>query len=212
MKAKLFAALTFAVAVAATGCGPGIDMGAIAAAAEAKVGAAAPQFTLTDSTGRTHSLADHAGKTVVLEWTNHECPFVKKHYGAGNMQAQQRNTTADDIVWLTINSSAPGKQGHVDGAGAERVRTDARAAQTAYLLDPEGNVGRAYGAKTTPHMYIIDPDGVLRYAGAIDSIPSADTDDIAKAVQYVPQALSELAAGQPVSVAVTRPYGCAVKY
>ncbi len=199
MKALLLTtALTFAAAPAAF--------------ATATVGQPAPAFELLDSTGQTRSLADFAGKTVVLEWTNHECPFVKKHYGAENMQAQQRDATAADVVWLTVNSSAPGKQGHVDGAAAERIRGDARAAQTAYLLDPDGTTGRAYGAKTTPHMYVIDPDGVLRYAGGIDSIPSADKSDIAKATQYVPQALAELAAGQPVSVAVTRPYGCSVKY
>ncbi len=211
MKSSMLAALTFA-AVAITGCGPGVDIDAIAAAATAKVGQPAPALALIDSTGMTRSLADFAGKTVVLEWTNHGCPFVKKHYGAENMQAQQRNATAGDIIWLSVNSSAPGKQGHVDGAGAEKVRSDAKAAQTAYLLDPDGTAGRAYGAMTTPHMYIIDPEGVLRYAGAIDSIPSADKSDIAKATQYVPQALAELAAGQPVSVAVTRPYGCDVKY
>lgn len=207
---SLATALTFAVAL--TGCGPGVDMDAIAAAASAKVGEPAPAIALVDSTGKSRSLAEFAGKTVVLEWTNHDCPFVKKHYGAENMQAQQRAATADDVVWLTINSSAPGQQGHVDGAAAERIRGDARAAQTAYLLDPDGVTGRTYGAKTTPHMYIVDPEGVLRYAGAIDSIPSADKDDIAKATQYVPQALAELAAGQPVSVTVTRPYGCSVKY
>jgi hypothetical protein len=211
MKSRTFAAVLTA-AIFFTGCGPGVDIDAVAAAATAKVGEPAPAFTLVDSTGKTRSLSDYAGKTVVLEWTNHGCPFVKKHYGADNMQAQQRDATADDVAWLTINSSAPGLQGHVDGAGAEKVRSDAKAAQTAYLLDPDGKTGRAYGAVTTPHMYIVDAGGVLRYAGAIDSIPSADADDIAKATQYVPQALSELAAGQPVSVAVTRPYGCAVKY
>jgi peroxiredoxin len=185
---------------------------AAAAAANAKVGQPAPAFTLVDSTGKKRSLADYKGKTVVLEWTNHGCPFVKKHYGSGNMQKQQREATAKGVVWLTINSSAPGKQGHVDGAGAEKVRGDAKAAQTAYLLDPAGTVGRAYGAKTTPHMYVIDPQGVLRYAGGIDSIESADAGDIAKATQYVPQVLAELSAGKPVSVSVTRPYGCSVKY
>ena len=191
MKASLLAAsLTFAVALAACGAS-NADVEAIAAAAVAKVGQPAPAFQLVDSTGKTHSLAEFAGKTVVLEWTNHECPFVKKHYGAGNMQAQQRAATADGVVWLSINSSAPGKQGHVDGAQAEGIRGKAKAAQTAYLLDPQG---------------------VLRYAGAIDSIPSADTDDIAKATQHVPTALAELAAGKPVSVAVTQPYGCSVKY
>lgn len=219
MKAvKLFLSLTFAAALTA---GVLLTLGVrsnnaaeatAAALPDAKVGQPAPAFTLTDSTGKTHSLSDFAGKTVVLEWTNHECPFVKKHYGANNMQAQQRAATAKNVVWLSVNSSAPGMQGHVDGAAAERIRGEARAVQTAYLLDPAGTAGRAYGAKTTPHMYVIDPKGVLRYAGAIDSIPSADTDDIAKATQYVPQALAELAAAKQVSVAVTRPYGCSVKY
>ena len=211
MKAPLIVAALM-LAVPLTGCGSDADVEAIAAAATARVGQPAPAFELADSTGQTHALADFAGKTVVLEWTNHECPFVRKHYGAENMQAQQRDATADGVVWLTINSSAPGLQGHVDGGAAERIRADAGAAQTAYLLDPDGTVGRAYGAKTTPHMYVIDPEGVLRYAGAIDSIPSADKSDIAKATQYVPQALAELEAGQPVSTAVTRPYGCSVKY
>lgn len=185
---------------------------AVAAAAAAKVGQPAPAFSLVDSTGKTRSLAEFKGKTVVLEWTNHDCPFVKKHYGSGNMQKQQRDATAKGVVWLSINSSAPGKQGHVDGAGAEKVRRDAKAAQTAYLLDPTGAAGRAYGAKTTPHMYVIDAKGVLRYAGGIDSIPSPEAGDLARATQYVPQALAELAAGKPVSMQVTRPYGCSVKY
>jgi hypothetical protein len=202
MKALLLTAvLTFTIACATYD-----------AVAAAEVGEPAPAFELVDSTGQTRSLAEFAGKTVVLEWTNHECPFVKKHYGSDNMQAQQRDATSDGVVWLTVNSSAPGQQGHVDGAAAERIRGNGRAAQTAYLLDPDGIAGRAYGAKTTPHMYVIDPDGVLRYAGAIDSIPSPKPTDIARATQYVPQALAELAAGQPVSVTVTRPYGCAVKY
>ena len=212
MKAAPFLASVFTIVVAMTGCGPGVDIEAVAAAATAKIGQPAPAFTLVDSTGQTRSLADYAGKTVVLEWTNHECPFVKKHYGAENMQAQQRAATADGVVWLSVNSSGAGQQGHVDGAEAEKIRGNARAAQTGYLLDPQGTTGRAYGAMTTPHMYVIAPDGVLRYAGAIDSIPSADQADIAKATQYVPQALKELAAGQAVSVSVTRPYGCSVKY
>jgi peroxiredoxin len=185
---------------------------ATSAPAVATVGQPAPAFELVDTSGQSHSLSDFAGKTVVLEWTNHECPFVKKHYSAGNMQAQQREATADGVVWLTINSSAPGLQGHVDAATADRIRDEADAAQTAYLMDGDGTVGRAYDAKTTPHMYVIDPQGVLRYAGAIDSIPTADRDDLANATQYVPQALAELAAGQPVSTPVTRPYGCSVKY
>lgn len=210
MKAPLFAtALSFAVVAAASCAAPDAEATAVAAP---PVGQPAPAIELVDTTGKTRSLAEFAGKTVVLEWTNHECPFVKKHYGSGNMQAQQRDATADGVVWLTVNSSAPGKQGHVDGAAANRIRGAAGAAQTAYLLDPDGTAGRAYGAKTTPHMYVIDPEGVLRYAGAIDSIPSPDAGDIAKATQYVPQALAELAAGKPVSVNVSRPYGCSVKY
>lgn len=215
MKASLLATAVMFAAVSMTACAaPDATAAANAAAAAsaATVGQPAPAFKLVDSTGKTHSLADYKGKTVVLEWTNHECPFVKKHYGSGNMQAQQKQATADGVVWLSVNSSAPGKQGNVDGAAAEKVRKDARAVQTAYLLDPTGATGRAYGAKTTPHMYIIDPQGVLRYAGGIDSIQSADVADIKKATQYVPQALAELAAGKPVSVAVTRPYGCSVKY
>ena len=209
MKRTLFAA---ALACALAGCGTDVDIDAVAAAAVAKVGQPAPALQLVDSTGKSRSLAEFAGKTVVLEWNNPECLFVRKHYGADNMQAQQRAATAAGVVWLSVNSSAPGEQGHMDGAEAEQVRGEAKAAQTAYLLDPQGLAGRAYGAKTTPHMYVIDPAGVLRYAGAIDSIPSPDAGDIAKATQYVPQALGELAAGKPVSVALTQPYGCSVKY
>jgi peroxiredoxin len=215
MKVRLLAtALMFATAtVALTACtAPDATAATSPVTATAVVGQRAPAFQLVDSKGKSRSLAEFAGKTVVLEWTNHECPFVKKHYGSGNMQAQQRQATAAGVVWLSINSSAPRKQGNVDGAAAERVRSQARAAQTAYLLDPTGTVGRTYGAKTTPHMYVIDPKGVLRYAGGIDSIPSSDVDDIAKATKYVPQALAEFAAGKPVSVPVTRPYGCSVKY
>ena len=149
---------------------------------------------------------------MVLEWTNHECPFVKKHYGAKNLQTQQGRATADGVVWLAINSGAPGKQGSVDGAGANAIIARDGHQASAYLLDPTGDTGRAYGAKTTPHLYVIDADGVLRYNGAVDSIPSADPADIAAATQYVPQALAELAAGKPVSVPTSTPYGCSVKY
>jgi peroxiredoxin len=182
-----------------------------AALADAKIGKAAPAFTLTDANGKTHSLADFKGKTVVMEWTNADCPFVKKHYG-GNMQKQQAEATADDVVWLTVNSSKPGKQGHVDGKGALQVIASTGGKQTAYLLDAPGAVGKAYGAKTTPHMYVIDGAGTLQYAGAIDSIPSADKSDIGKATQYVPQALADLDAGKPVRVTSSQPYGCSVKY
>ena len=185
---------------------------AVASAAVAKVDQPAPGFELVDSEGKTRSLSEFAGRTVVLEWTNHKCPFVGKHYDAGNMQAQQRAATADGVVWLTINSSAPGKQGHVDGAGAEEVRRDVGAAQTAYLLDPEGVAGRAYGAKTTPHMYIITPDGKIAYNGAIDSIKSNKVDDVPKATNYVLAGLASLKAGKQPAPALTVPYGCDVKY
>ena len=183
-----------------------------ALAADAKIGAPAPAFTLTDTAGVTHNLSDFAGKTVVLEWTNHDCPFVKKHYNGENMQHQQADATADGVVWLVVNSSALGKQGYVSPAQADQIQADWKAQQTAYLFDTDGSVGKAYGAKTTPHMYIIDAEGMLRYNGAIDSIPSANVADIEKAEQYVEIALAELAAGKPVSRPLTQPYGCSVKY
>lgn len=181
------------------------------ALAKPEVGKPAPAFTVTDAGGQTRSLADFAGKTVVLEWHNPECPFVQKHY-SGNMQAQQKDATGRDVVWLTINSGKAGKQGHMDGAQAKAYLAKSNAAPTAYLLDADSATGTAYGAKTTPHMYVIDGQGTLRYMGAIDSVPSADVGDIADATQYVTQALAELEAGKPVSVASTQPYGCSVKY
>lgn len=180
--------------------------------AEAAIGAPAPAFTLPDSDGNQRSLSEFAGRTVILEWTNYDCPFVRKHYDSGNMQQQQKQAVQDGAAWLVINSSSPGKQGHVDGQGAREDMARDGFASTAYLLDPEGTVGMAYGAMTTPHMYIIDGDGILRYKGGIDSIRSADQADIAQAKQYVPAALAEMAAGEPVSDSNTRPYGCSVKY
>lgn len=176
------------------------------------VGEAAPAFSAVDSQGKTHALSDYTGKTVVLEWSNPECPFVKKHYGAGNLQKQQADAAAHGVVWLTVNSGAAGKQGHFDAASANAWIAKVGGKANAYLLDADGQVGHAYAAKTTPHLYVIDGSGVLRYMGGIDSIQSADADDIAKATQYVPQALSELAAGKPVSVPTSEPYGCSVKY
>jgi hypothetical protein len=178
----------------------------------AGIGAPAPVFTLTDSHGAHRTLAEFAGKTVVLEWTNAECPFVKKHYDSGNMQKQQAAAVADGVIWLTINSGAPGKQGHVSGEQANAIQKNWKAANTAYLIDADGKVGRAYDAKTTPHMYVIDKDGMLRYNGAIDSIASADKGDLAKAIQYVPAALSAVADGKTPEPPLTRPYGCSVKY
>jgi hypothetical protein len=182
------------------------------ALAKVSVGQPAPDFALNDSNGKSHSLAEFKGKTIVLEWNNPQCPFVGKHYGSGNMQKQQGDATAAGVIWLTINSSATGKQGDITGAEANAYIAKVGAKQTAYLLDPSGRVGHLYGARTTPHMYVIDKTGVLRYMGGIDSIKSTDQDDVPKATQYVSQALGELAAGKPVSVPSAEPYGCGVKY
>ena len=182
------------------------------AVAAPRVGEPAPDFTGVDTQGKTHPLADYRGKTVVLEWTNHDCPYVRKHYGAGNMQDQQREAAAQGVIWLSVISSAPGQQGHVSPAAADELTRSRKAAPHAVLLDPEGRIGRAYEAKTTPHMFIIDEAGKLVYMGGIDSLATADPADIAKATQYVRVALKERAAGQPISAPVTRPYGCSVKY
>ncbi len=176
-----------------------------------QVGQVAPAFTLTDSKGQSHSLADFAGKTVVLEWTNHECPFVVKHY-SGNMQALQKQFGTDDVVWLTVISSAPGKQGHVTGVKADELTSSRNAMPDAVLFDETGVTGKAYDAKTTPHMYVIDKKGVLQYMGGIDSIPSAKVDDIAKATPYFADAVTAVLAGNPANPAVTKPYGCSIKY
>ncbi len=182
------------------------------ALAAPKVGAPAPGFATVDSNGKEHALADFGGKTVILEWTNHDCPFVRKHYGTGNMQALQRQATGDGIVWLSIISSAPGTQGYVEGAEANRLTDERKAAPSAVLLDPKGVVGRSYDARTTPHMYIIDPGGTLVYMGGIDDRPTANWDDVKGANNYVRAALADLAQGRPVATPVSRPYGCSVKY
>jgi peroxiredoxin len=183
-----------------------------AAVAAPQIGAPAPEFTLADANGQSRSLSEFRGQTVVLEWTNHDCPFVKKHYNGENMQKQQREAAAAGVVWLTLNSSALGKQGHLDAAAANSIASGWNAANAAYLFDGDGQVGRAYAAKTTPHMYVIDSEGVLRYNGAIDSIPSADVSDIPEAIQYVETGLSELAAGEALTTPVSQPYGCSIKY
>lgn len=182
------------------------------AGAAPKVGEPAPGFTLAGSDGKTYSLADFKGRYVVLEWTNHECPFVKKHYGSGNMQAQQKSVTGKGAAWLSLVSSAPGKQGHVDAAKAAELTKARGATPTAVLLDPTGEVGHKYDAKTTPHMFVVAPDGTLVYMGGIDSIASTEKDDIEKATPYLKVALAEHMAGKPVTNASTRPYGCSVKY
>lgn len=176
------------------------------------VGEPVPDFTLPDADGKQVSLADFKGKTVVLEWHNPGCPFVQKHYGSGNMQKTQAAATQDGVVWLSINSGAPGKQGHMDGAEAKEMLSKNNAQPTAYLLDSTGDVGRSYDAKTTPHMYIIDKDGTLVYAGGIDDKPTPNPKDIPGARNHVKAALAEMKEGKPVSVATSRPYGCNVKY
>lgn len=176
-----------------------------------QIGAPAPDFTVVDSKGSSHSLRDFAGKTVVLEWTNHDCPFVKKHY-QGNMQALQKEMTEQDVVWLSVISSAPGKQGHVSGAEADQLTASRNAAPTAVVFDESGIVGQAYAAKTTPHMYVIDKAGVLQYMGGIDSIPSAKVDDIAKATPLFANAAKAVLAGETPDPAISKPYGCSVKY
>lgn len=185
---------------------------AVPALASPASGEAAPDFSAPGSDGSTHALADYRGKVVVLEWNNPQCPFVRKHYGAGNIQKQQAEAAANGVVWLTVNSGAPGKQGQLDAEGAKAYVAQQKASPAAYLIDSDGRVGRAYAAKTTPQIAIIDHEGVLRYNGAIDSIPSTDADDIAEATQYARQALAEIAAGKPVSVTTSEPYGCSVKY
>ncbi|UCC40481.1 MAG: thioredoxin family protein [Candidatus Aminicenantes bacterium] len=181
-------------------------------ATEAVVGKPASNFTATDSNGKSHSLSDYKGKVVVLEWLNHGCPYVKKHYNSGNMQKLQKTYTEKGIIWFSIISSAPGKQGYSTPEEANEVIKQKQASPTALLLDPDGIVGKLYGAKTTPHMYIIDSDGVLVYNGGIDDIRSSSVDDIAKAKNYVTLALDELLAGKEVSIKTSRPYGCSVKY
>lgn len=186
----------------------------LAATAQAapQLGAPAPDFTGIAADGRTLSLSDFAGRTVVLEWTNHDCPYVRKHYETGNMQAVQKDAAEDGVVWLSVISSAPGSQGHVSPAQAEALSLDRAAAPEAVILDAEGAIGRAYAAMTTPHMYIIDPSGALVYQGAIDDKRSSRASSVEGAENYVVAALDDLAAGRAVQTAQTRPYGCSVKY
>jgi peroxiredoxin len=182
------------------------------AIAQARIGSPAPAFTLTDSTGRAVALAEFKGKTVVLEWTNHECPYVGKHYRGKNMQTLQKKWTAEGVVWLSVISSAPGMQGHVSSQEAIKLTADRGAAPTAVLFDPTGKVGRAYGAKSTPHMYVVNGEGALVYMGGIDDQPTARLEDLKVARNFVDQALSEIAKGKPVSVPNSRAYGCSIKY
>ena len=199
----------------------GILAGLVAAAAVAAMplaqaaetlGETAPEFTAVGTDGKSYSLSDFRGQTVVLEWTNHDCPYVKKHYETGNMQMLQKEATSEGIVWLSVISSAPGKQGYVSPEQADKLTSSREAAPTRVLLDPEGEVGRKYRAKTTPHMYIVDEDGTLVYRGGIDDKPTARKADVDTAHNYVRAALTQMAAGQDISDNDTRPYGCSVKY
>jgi|SRR5579883_1240206 peroxiredoxin len=178
----------------------------------ARPGEPAPDFTATDTYGRTHRLSDYRGKFVVLEWQNRGCPYTRKHYETGNMQRLQKQWTARGVVWLTIISSAPGKQGYMTAEEANQYFAQMGAAPTAVLLDPQGTVGHLYDARTTPEIYIIDPKGVLIYQGAIDDKPTANPEDIKTARNYVDLVLGQAMAGQPVTISATRPYGCSVKY
>jgi hypothetical protein len=189
-----------------------IALVAAPASAAPAVGQPAPNFRLADINGRAVTLSDYRGKTVVLEWHNPGCPFVKKHYDSGNMQKAQAAAAQQGVVWLSINSGAPGKQGHMDGAAAKALLAKSGAKPAAYLLDPKGVVGKTYDAKTTPHMYVINGKGTLVYAGGIDDKPTANPADINGARNHVLAALGELKAGKAVSVTNSRPYGCSVKY
>jgi peroxiredoxin len=178
----------------------------------AQVGVAAPDFTGTDSNGQSLTLSKDRGKFVVLEWHNQGCPYTRKHYESGNMEALQREWTAKGVVWLTVISSAPGREGYVSATEENDYLKKMQAAPSAVILDPTGQIGQLYGAKTTPHMFIIDPSGKLIYNGAIDDHPTPDQADIKDSRNYVSQALTEAMAGKQVSEPVTRPYGCSVKY
>jgi peroxiredoxin len=184
----------------------------LSAEAKVEIGKPAPDFTLSSADGKTHSLSAFKGQVVVLEWVNFDCPFVKKHYGSDNMQALQRRYTGEGVVWLSINSSAPGKQGHCTPEQAVKLGAERKAAATALLLDPEGKVGQLFGARTTPHMFVIDKEGRLVYNGAIDDKPSPDPADLAGAKNYVTAALDAVLAGRKPEVQSTQPYGCSVKY
>ncbi len=185
---------------------------AVFAADVPSIGSNAPDFSLTDANGKTHSLSQYKGKYVVLEWFNPECPFVKKHYGSNNMQNLQKEFTDKGVVWLTINSNAPGTQGSLTAEEAQKILASWKTHETALLLDPEGNAGRAYGAKNTPNMVVINPDGKVIYHGAIDSKATPNPSDIPNSTNYVKAALDESLAGKSVATPETKPYGCSVKY
>jgi peroxiredoxin len=201
MKTKLL--ITLLVVAASAG---------LLAADSPPVGSTAPDFSLTDSKGKTHSVSQYKGKYVVLEWFNPECPFVKKHYGSGNMQKLQEEFTGKGVVWLSIDSSAPGLEGSLTPEQANQKMTEWKTKQTALLLDADGKAGRSYGAKNTPHMFVINPEGKIIYEGAIDSKATPNPGDIPSSTNYVKVALDESFAGKSVTTPSSRPYGCSVKY
>ncbi|RYY70097.1 MAG: redoxin domain-containing protein [Comamonadaceae bacterium] len=210
-RAALDRASRRAVMAAAVALGASFLMGTPAHAAPA-VGQKAPEFVAVDTSGKQHRLSDFAGKFVVLEWTNPGCPFVRKHYGSGNMPATQKAATAKGAVWLAVNSTERAASDYLKPAALDGWMKEQGAAPTATLMDEDGVIGQAYGARTTPHIFIIDPKGMLVYAGGIDSIASARPNDIPRATNYVNQALGEVYGGKAISMAVTKAYGCSVKY
>lgn len=189
-----------------------LSLGMATTSFAAKVGDKAPDFKVADMNGKTHQLSDYKGKFIVLEWMNEGCPFVKKHYQANNMQKLQKEYTGKNVVWLTVASSAKGKQGHWTAAQAQAKAKEWNIASTAILLDEDAKMGKAYGAKVTPHMFVINPEGKLVYNGAIDDNDSSDPEDIPKSTNYVDLALKESLAGKPVKVSTSKPYGCGVKF
>lgn len=211
MKHKLV--VTLSIAALAIGAGAAFFQSRpMEVAGGPAIGRPAPQFTATDSMGKSHKLSDFKGKYVVLEWFNNGCPFVVKHYKPGNMQALQKEMTAKGVVWLTISSSAEGKQGYLTNETANNLRKEWTMNSTAILMDSAGTIGRMYGARTTPHMFVLDPNQNVIYMGAIDDKPSANSDDIAGARNHVREALREAMAGRRVSMPTSQPYGCSVKY
>ncbi len=190
----------------------GLTAFAPAAWAKPEIGKPAPQFNTVDTKGNKVDLSALRGKTVVLEWTNHDCPYVRKHYSGGNMQKLQADAAKDGVVWLSVISSAPGEQGHVSPAEADALTASRKAAPANVLIDEKGKLGRMYDARTTPHMYVIDPEGNLAFMGGIDDKPTADRADIAGAANYVRLALDALKSGQQPATSAARPYGCSIKY
>lgn len=187
-------------------------MAIVPARAAVEIGKPAPAFTATDIYGNDFNLADHKGKIVVLEWTNKDCPYVVKHYDSGNMQKLQKEARAQGVEWVTINSSAEGKQGYLTNEEAQALLKEKGAEPTTKIMDTDGKIGKAYDAKTTPHMFVIDAEGNVAYAGAIDSDPSAKPESIEGAENYVMSAITALKAGSEVTTTTTAPYGCGVKY